>query len=79
VNKLTWIDRNTIAQVALDLVDESGQPRQTENAENLEPAQLWKLIGGLKGLEALEKNEIPGTLASYFWRPNRRLWALFTT
>ena len=25
VKKLTWIDRNTIAQVALDLVDESGE------------------------------------------------------
>jgi hypothetical protein len=55
VKKLTWIDRNTIAQVALDLVDESGKPRHTADASNLE-AQLWKLIGGLKGLEALERN-----------------------
>ena len=28
VKKLTWIDRNTIAQVALDLVDESGAPKR---------------------------------------------------
>jgi hypothetical protein len=56
VKKLTWIDRNTIALVALDLVNESGEPREAEDAANLEPAQLWKLIGGLKGLEALETN-----------------------
>jgi hypothetical protein len=52
--KLTWIDRNNLAQVALDLIDESGRPR--EDAANLEPSQLWKLVGGLEGLEVLEKN-----------------------
>ena len=72
VKKLTWIDRNTIAQVALDLVDESGEPRQTADATNLEPEQLWRLIGGLKGLEALEKNsEVLIDLAFYLqkWYP----------
>jgi hypothetical protein len=72
LKKLTWIDRNTIAQVALDLVDESGQPRQTADASNLEPAQLWKLIGGLNGLEVLEKNsEVLIDLAFYLqkWYP----------
>jgi hypothetical protein len=72
VKKLTWIDRNTIAQVALDLVDESGEPRETTDAANLEPAQLWKLIGGLKGLETLEKNsEVLIDLAFYLqkWYP----------
>ena len=54
--RLTWIDRNTIAQVALDLVDESGQPRDVTDAASLEPSQLWSLIGGLKGLEVLEAN-----------------------
>ena len=28
LKKLTWIDRNTIAQVALDLVDESGDTQR---------------------------------------------------
>ena len=28
--KLTWIDRNNIAEVALDLVDESGQPKEVD-------------------------------------------------
>jgi hypothetical protein len=67
--KLTWIDRDTIAQVALDLVDESGQPRESDIAASLEPAQLWKLIGGLKGLEVLEKNsEVLIDLACYVQR-----------
>jgi hypothetical protein len=72
VKKLTWIDRNTIDQVSIDLVDESGEPREGPDAANLEPAQLWKLLGGLKGLEALEKNsEVLIDLAFYLqkWYP----------
>jgi hypothetical protein len=68
--KLTWIDRNNLAQVALDLIDESGQPK--EDAAHLEPSQLWKLIGGLEGLEVLEKNsEVLIDLAFYVqqWYP----------
>jgi hypothetical protein len=72
VQKLTWIDRNTIAQVALDLLDEFGEPKGNPDAANLEPAQLWKLIGGLEGLEALENNsEVLIDLAFYLqkWYP----------
>jgi hypothetical protein len=72
VKKLTWIDRNAIAQVALDLVDESGEVKHTGDTASLEPAQLWKLIGGLKGLEVLETNsEILIDLAFYLqqWYP----------
>ncbi len=72
VRKLTWIDRNIIAQVALDLVDESGEPKENLDVANLDPAQLWGLIGGLKGLEALEKNsEVLIDLAFYLqkWYP----------
>jgi hypothetical protein len=72
LEKLAWIDRNTIAQVALDLVDESGEPRDGVEAAHLEPAQLWKLIGGLKGLEVLETNsDVLIDLASYLqqWYP----------
>ena len=54
--KLARVDRDNIAQVALDLVDESGRPKDVEDAANLEPCQLWRLIGGLEGLEVLEKN-----------------------
>jgi hypothetical protein len=54
--RLRWIDRNHIAEVALDLVDESGQPRAPESAVRLEPSRMWSLIGGLEGLEVLEGN-----------------------
>jgi hypothetical protein len=70
--KLTWIDRNNIAAVALDLVDESGQPKVAEDAGSLDPSQVWTLTGGLKGLEALEKNsEVLIDLAFYVqqWYP----------
>jgi hypothetical protein len=54
--RLRWIDRNHIAEVALDLVDESGQPRASECTVRLEASRMWNLIGGLKGLEVLEEN-----------------------
>jgi hypothetical protein len=70
--KLARIDRDNIAQVALDLVDESGRPRQSEDAATLEPCQLWRLIGGLEGLELLEANsEVLINMAFYVqqWYP----------
>jgi hypothetical protein len=70
--KLTWIDRNNIAEVALDLVDGSGQPKVADDAGSLEPSQMWRLIGGLKGLEVLERNsEVLIELAFYVqqWYP----------
>jgi hypothetical protein len=54
--KLTWIDRNKIAEVALDLIDESGLPKDVDGAGNMESSQIWRLIGGLEGLEVLERN-----------------------
>jgi hypothetical protein len=72
VAQLTWIDRNSIAEVALDLVDESGQPKVVEGAGTMEPSQIWKLVGGLEGLAALERNsEVLIDLAFYMqqWYP----------
>lgn len=56
ITKLTWTDRNNIAQVALELVDESGQRRASDDSQTMEPSDLWALIGGLEGLEILERN-----------------------
>jgi hypothetical protein len=53
---LTRIDRSNIAKVALDLVDESGTPREDHDMASLEPSQVSSLIGGLRGLEILEAN-----------------------
>jgi hypothetical protein len=70
--QLKWIDRNHIARVALDLVDPSGRPKVDEEAATLEPSQLWNLIGGLDGLEIMERNsEVLIALAFYVqqWYP----------
>jgi hypothetical protein len=70
--QLKWIDRNHIAQVALDLVDPSGRSKVDEEAATLEPSQLWNLIGGLDGLEIMERNsEVLIALAFYIqqWYP----------
>jgi hypothetical protein len=70
--KLIWIDRNNIAEVALDLIDESGRPRMADNAGHLDPSEVWRLTGGLEGLEVLERNsEVLIDLAFYVqqWYP----------
>jgi len=56
LKRLTAVDRGSIAQVALDLIDESGQQRTDAQSAVLEPAQIWKMVGGLEGLEVLEAN-----------------------
>ena len=56
LNRLTHVDRSSIAEVALDIVDESGQQRKDEGSAILEPSQIWKLLGGMEGIEALEAN-----------------------
>ena len=56
LHRLTVVDRHSIAEVALDIVDESGEPRRDEGSSGLDPLQVWKLVGGLEGLEKLEAN-----------------------
>ncbi len=76
--KLTWIDRTSIAEVALDLVDEWGRPKVADDAGRLDPLQVWRLTGGLQGLEALERNsEVLIDLAFYVqqWYPEAMIIA----
>jgi hypothetical protein len=56
LERLTSLDREGIAQIALDYADESGERRLESSDMELEPSQIWKLSGGLNGLEAIEKN-----------------------
>lgn len=56
LTRLTAVDRNSIQEVALDIIDESGQQRRDEDSAALESSQIWKLVGGLEGLEVLEAN-----------------------
>lgn len=56
LHRLKNVDRNSIAEVALDIIDESGQRRSDEGSALLEPSEVWRLVGGLDGLEVLEAN-----------------------
>jgi len=56
LKRLTAVNRGSIAEVALDIIDESGRQRKDEAGAMLDPAQIWKLVGGLEGLEVLEAN-----------------------
>jgi len=56
LKRLTWIDRDKIATVALDVIKESGAPRPQEESFALDPFRIWTLLGGLEGLEVIEHN-----------------------
>jgi hypothetical protein len=69
---LTWVDRDKVAKIALDAIAESGEPRRDENSFTLDSSAIWDLLGGLEGLEVLEKNcHVLVELASYVqkWYP----------
>jgi hypothetical protein len=50
VARLQWFDRTVIAEVALDAAQDD------TDGDGIDPADLWKMIGGMKGLEILESN-----------------------
>jgi hypothetical protein len=56
LKRLILVDRNAIAEIALDVVDASGQQRQDEGSATLGSSEIWKLLGGWDGIEALEAN-----------------------
>ena len=56
LKRLSSVDRGNVALMARDLVDQSGKRRTDEDDLDLDPSQIWPLIGGLRGLEVLERN-----------------------
>jgi hypothetical protein len=56
--RLAAVNRENIQQVAFDAIDSSGKPRTDDAAKELEPEEIWHLVGGLKGLEVLEQNSL---------------------
>jgi hypothetical protein len=56
LKRLAFVDRNAIAEVALDVVEASGDQRRDENSALLGSSEIWRLIGGWDGIEALEAN-----------------------
>jgi hypothetical protein len=56
VAKLEPVDRRAVAAIALDLFDESGARRSGNDTDLLDPSEVWDMVGGLTGLEAMERN-----------------------
>jgi hypothetical protein len=71
MKRLVPVDRDGIAMVALDMVDQPDGSRHL-GYDDLEPEQISSLVGGMKGLENLERNcEVLVDLAFYVqqWYP----------
>jgi hypothetical protein len=67
--KLDWVDRDAVAKIALSFADQSDRGENVPASGDLEPSQLWRLIGGLDGLEVMERNsEVLIDLAFYLHR-----------
>lgn len=56
LKRITSVNRDSIALIALDLVDDSGAQRLQDDPSELDPSEIPNLIGGLRGLEVLERN-----------------------
>lgn len=56
VQRITVVNRDHIALIALDLIDESGEYRKDRPETGLDPAQIWDLVGGPEGLAILRRN-----------------------
>ena len=56
VQRLVPIDRSRIEEIAFDVIDQSGQKRRDAGSAALDALQIWSLIGGWEGIEALENN-----------------------
>jgi hypothetical protein len=69
MRRLISVDRASVAKIALDLIEEPGQSARDDSGFELEPSEIFQLIGGLKGLEVLEKNsQVLIDMASYLQR-----------
>lgn len=56
VQRLIWVDPKVVEQIALDLLNHSGQIDDNRDQERIDPARIFGMIGGLKGLEDLQTN-----------------------
>lgn len=56
--RLAAVNSENIQQIAFDTIDDSGRPRTDDRAKDLKPEEIWRLVGGLNGLETLERNSL---------------------
>jgi hypothetical protein len=78
LGRLQRIDREKLAAVALDLLDDERWEETGFRQRQLEPEQIFDMIGGMNGLTALEENcDVLIDLATYVqnWYPEALLLA----
>jgi hypothetical protein len=76
LKRLVFVDRNAIAEIALDVVNEEGSKRRDDNSAILKPSEIWTLIGGWDGVDALEANSIVLIDLAFYvqqWYPEKAL------
>jgi hypothetical protein len=56
MRRLISVDRTSVAKIALDFIEDPQQPDRDDSGTEVEPSDISQLIGGLKGIEILEKN-----------------------
>lgn len=56
LKRLTIVDRDSIEMIARDFAVESGRAGPQAVGPDLDPSEIWDLVGGMRGLEELEKN-----------------------
>jgi hypothetical protein len=76
LRRLGPLDYDNLALIAQDPALESD--RQTRDDEDMDPEEIWRLLGGMRGLEVMEKNcEVLVDLVFYVqqWYPEALLIA----
>ncbi len=69
LHRLAVVDREAISTIALDALIEDGEQRPQGDTFALDPTVIWNLLGGLEGLEVLERNcQVLVELAAYLQR-----------
>jgi hypothetical protein len=69
MRRLISVDRASVAKIALDFIEESEQSGRDTSGTEMESSDIFELIGGLKGIEVLEKNsQVLIDLACYLQR-----------
>jgi hypothetical protein len=69
MRRLMSVDRASVAKIALDFIEESEKSGRDNSATEVESSDIFELIGGLKGIEVLEKNsQVLIDLACYLQR-----------
>jgi hypothetical protein len=66
--KLVRIDRRKVAQIAPSLLGERGETETIPAIEDAELSKLWAALGGLTGLQALQKNSAILVEMALYWQ-----------